>query len=213
MRRWPRMMSCARYLTVRTGLKLAGAITRVRIVAYAARRYEGATRAAVGQAALLLTCPPLLDLTFDPAMLSGADLVVFNLHGLPGQPVWLGGDQVDDNLPALRAETLARCQLGGAGVFAINCYLGDASDSPMRDALWQAGAGYLVSGAGENFGGMERPAGADVLLKWFRLFLERGLSPARALSLARVICRVVERGQVAEDTLAFGLERKDAITV
>lgn len=191
----------------------------MKIVAYVARRYEHVTRRVLGTCGVILTCPPLHDADFEPALLSGYDLVVFNLHGFPNSPAWLGGDRIDEGVPALKAATLAECDLGGAGVFAINCHLGD-EDSPMRVALIEAGAGWIVSGAGVNYAGWRAPVGADVLLKWFvRVWawpLRLGLSvpaPERALAWAKRFAarsapqETEEQRQALADALEFEVWR------
>lgn len=188
------------------------------IVAYAARRYAEATRLAVGSGARLLTCPPVHDGIVDPAEFTGRDLVVFNLHGLPEVAAWLGGDGRDDQVPALKATTLRSFKLGGAGVFAINCHLGDTS-SPMREALRDAGAGWVIGGPGVNFGGLNVPAGADVLLQWFirSLRLSRMADPEQVLKLAKRALKLFsspfmtpEQRRVLDDTLGFRVWRFDS---
>lgn len=182
----------------------------MKMVAYAARRYEGATRKAVGRQATLLTCPPVHNGNIESRWFAGADLVVFNLHGLPGSPVWFGGDGLNDGVPALKADTLAMLDLSGAGVFAVNCHLGN-DDSPMREALLAAGAAWVVGGEGVNYGGLETPAGADILLCWFVRWLKVLKKPEAALSAAKTATRLLSRARtakeraVAQDTLAFRL--------
>lgn len=151
------------------------------VVAYTAQRYERATRKAVGRGALVYTCPPLRDVSFQyDHRLNGFELVVLNLHGYPTIPALLG----DNGVIALKAETLTKMDFSGFGVFALSCYLGD-EPSIMMNALWRANAGWVVAGAGENYGGRWYPVGADVLLKYFRQSLEIGHSPGRALARAK----------------------------
>lgn len=187
------------------------------IVAYAARRYQNATRLAIGKGARLLTCPPVHDGTVDPAEFAGRDLVVFNLHGLPDAAAWFGGDGKDDQIPALKAATLRTFMLEGAGVFAINCHLGDES-APMREALRAAGASWVIGGPGINFGGLDAPAGADVLLQWFirSWRLTRMPDPEYALRLAKRALKLFsppfmpeKQRKVVRDTLEFRVWRFD----
>lgn len=186
----------------------------MKIVAYAARRYAGATRKALGGQATLLTCPPTHDGNVDSKAFAGQDLVVFNLHGLLGTSAWFGGDGEDDGIPALKSETLKRFKLNGAGVFAINCYLGD-DKAPMREALEKAGAAWVVAGEGANFGGLDVPAGADVLLKWFAnaLTINPKLSPETALASSKLAVqlfaprRTPQERMVLADTLKFKVWR------
>jgi len=174
----------------------------LKIVAYVARRYEGVTRKVIGRGATILTCPPLHDSVFVPGLLAGYDLVVFNLHGLPDTPAWLGGDDVDDAVPALKAETLASCDLRGSGVFVVNCHLGDEGD-PMRAALFAAGAKWVVGGSGENFAGITIPVGADVLLKWFRWALKLWREPDRALAWAKRLARRLAPKHTEQQSMAL----------
>ncbi len=152
----------------------------MKILAYTAQRYANVTQEAIGGQGIVLTCPPVTDTTLQPAWFYGNDLVVFNLHGLPNTPAWFG----DDGVAALTAQTLALMDLRGAGVFAINCYLGDANH-PMRDALQLARADWLVAGAGQNWAGHTMLEGADKLLQWFMRFWQRGMTPESSLEWAK----------------------------
>ncbi len=154
------------------------------IIAYTAKRYERATRRAVGRRAEVITCPPKNDGHFvegktSYGLFGNYNLAVFNLHGFPELPVWLG----DKGIIAMKGETLSSQRHFAKGVFAINCYLGDP-DHPMLQCLWDAGAEWVVAGDGLNYGGTILPAGADVLLRWFRRSLE-GRTPEAALERAK----------------------------
>ena len=163
-----------------------------------------------------LTSPPLAEATFDPSALEGADLLYLDLHGAPGVGEWYG----DGHVVAMTAAQVAQARLAGAVVFATNCYLADAH-SPMLDALLDAGARYVVSGAGENYGGAHTLLGASDLGYHFRRMLETGLAPLVALAAAKEILRLEWLGaaltldtdaqQAITDTLAFkAYERKAA---
>lgn len=132
-----------------------------------------------------LTCPPANADTFDPRWLAGRDLIYLDLHGMPGQPYWLG----DDGIVALTAEQIHGASLGNAVVFAINCYLAD-DDSPMLDALLGAGARYVIGGSGPNLGGQETLQGASLLGFYLRTGLAAGFDPLTALSAAKSALRV-----------------------
>jgi len=151
----------------------------MKIIAYAAKRYARATQRAVGRGTQVLTSPPLSDGSLDYAVFAGYDVVVFNLHGYWNIPSWAG----DDGIIALKASTLATGTPISGGVFAINCWLGDGS--PMLEALWRSGANWVVSGAELNYGGINTPVGADVLLRHFLRSLRKGLSPEDALQRAK----------------------------
>lgn len=156
-----------------------------RVVAYIAKSYEGATTLALrgdGED-IIHTCPPFgdNDIKKQHDLLEGYDLIVFNLHGLPHVPVWIG----DLSVPALKSSTLRKLNFIGSGVFAINCYLGD-EHQPMFKALKKTGAAWVVAGEGLNYGGLDRPVGADILLRWFVHFLRKGNFPEKALRKAKV---------------------------
>ena len=119
----------------------------MRVFAYCAANYEQATRRAAGVPPVC--CPPVWADTLDLSLLENNDLLFFNLHSLADIPAFLGtkyGPPI-----ALRATQLAEVDLGGAVVFAENCYLGD-SQHPMRQALLDAGASAVIAGAGLNYG-------------------------------------------------------------
>jgi len=187
----------------------------LRIAAYVARRYESVTRIVLGRGATILTCPPLHDSVFVPGLLADYDLVVFNLHGLPDTPAWLGGDEMNDAVPALKAKTLASCDLRGSGVFVVNCHLGDEQD-PMRAALVTAAADWIIGGAGENFAGILVPVGADVLLKWFCRALRVLRKPDKALAWAKRLAKrfapehTEQQRMALADALGFEIWREHA---
>ncbi len=122
----------------------------------------------------------MLDDRFEPQWLEGHALLWFDLHGMPGVPWWQG----DRGVIALTAQTVRRADLDGALVFALSCYLGERN-SPMLEALLDAGARYVVGGAGQNWSNLTRPTGAGLLGLRFRQFLDRGADPLRALALAK----------------------------
>lgn len=183
----------------------------MRVFAYCAKSFEGSTRKAAGVRPH--TCPPLFADAFDIRLLDGASLLYLDLHGLPGTAEWLG----DDGLVALRADQIKGADLHGAIVFALNCHLAD-DDSPMLDALLDAGAQYVIGGDGENYGGKASPKWAGLLGLWFRRLLP-ALGPLDALALAKMRVRLDgykarlsdflgKRGRVShtkaiEDTLGF----------
>ena len=185
----------------------------MKVIGYSARRYAGATRWAIGGQATLLTCPPVTDGSFLEGTVGyrtfdGADVVVLNLHGTPKNTEWYG----DEGVVALRAETLAALELDGVGVCAVNCYLGD-EPSILHNALWRAGVAWLLAGAGENYGGRNRPVGADVLIKHFLRALE-GKGPEGALGRAKVMAQLTaprwtpDQREALADALEFKLLRR-----
>lgn len=176
------------------------------IFAYCAASFKKSTRRAAGVEPL--TCPPASAEVFEPSWLEERDLLYFDLHGQPGKPTWYG----DEGIVALRAAQITLCSLDGAIVFATNCYLAD-EESPMMDALLEAGARYVIGGQGPNWAG-ERSLYGAALLGWrFRQLLERGIDPLRAMALAKkwiglgmIAHRLLGRAtrvQTDKDTLAF----------
>lgn len=173
----------------------------MRVVAYCAASFRGSTRRAAGVEPL--TSPPYVDaplvaggyLQFRPALVAGADLLYLALHGQEWLSEWIG----DERIVALRAETLVRCDLAGAVVFAESCWL---PESDMLAALFEAGAQAVVGGSGENYGGARRLAGVSLLGRWFRLWLGLGLGPAPALWLAKARA-LVTPGANRADLLGF----------
>ena len=181
-------------------------LTRMNIFAYCAASFREVTRRAAGVEPL--TCPPASAEFFELTWLEGYDFLYFDLHGEPGATFWCG----DDGIVALTAPQVLGADLGGAIVFATNCYLAD-EDSPMMDALLEAGARYVIGGQGPNWAGQCTMYGASLLGLRFRQLLQRRLDPLRAITLAKRWVRLGQAAnrilghkslsQAAEDTLAF----------
>jgi hypothetical protein len=148
--------------------------------AYCCASYREAVRKAAG--VLPMCSPPHTSKSFwIPTLLENRDLLYFDLHGHAGDAQWYG----DNALVALRASQIRGADLGGAVVFAANCYLSD-DDSPMLDALLDAGASWVVGGQGPNYGAKgERLVGANLLGMWFHRLLELGFDVLDALRLAK----------------------------
>lgn len=188
------------------GSRSIGATISLDIFAYCAASFREATRRAAGVEPLC--CPPASAEHFERSWLENRDFLYFDLHGQPGVPIWYG----DEGIVALKAEQIMECPLGGAIVFATNCYLAD-EDSPMMDILLEAGAQYVIGGQGPNWAGKRTIYGASLLGWRFRQLLERGLAPLRAMALAKKWIRLglmthrilgqSGRAQTDEDTLAF----------
>lgn len=138
------------------------------VVVYTALEFERASRRAAGNRSSIYTCPPLSErhLKTLPESLEAADLIFFNLHGLPNGAAWFGNQSAHP--VAIRAATLATMNLAKAVVFVENCYTGD-DYSPMRDALQAAKPVMIIAGEGPNYGGSRGLRGADwlfILLKF-----------------------------------------------
>jgi len=173
----------------------------MRVFAYCCASFEDITRKAAGVEPLL--SPPVSALSFNPCDLAGCDLLYFDLHGRPGQSYWWG----DKRTIALTAMQIREADLRGTIIFALSCYLAD-SNSPMLDALLDAGARYVIGGAGKNWaGGRRSMLGAGLLGLWFRRLLSWGMPPLKALAWAkqRVRLSAMKRGKrlAAKDTLGF----------
>lgn len=154
------------------------------VFAYCCQSFTEAARKAAGVTPK--TSPPITGETFDPAWVKDKDFIYFDLHGQPGETKWYG----DGGIVALEAEHLQQCELGGAVVFAINCYLGD-EDSPMLDALLDAGARYVIGGDGPNYAGQWALFGAGMLARSVRRWMRVGISPLDALKLGKEHLEVV----------------------
>lgn len=181
----------------------------MKVFAYCCESFKGGTRKAAGVEPV--TCPPSWAGEFDTSQLEGNDLIYFDLHGAPRNDQWYG----DHDIVALTASQLARVDLQGTIVFALNCFLAD-EESPMLDALLEAGARYVVAGDGRNYAGTKRLFGASLLGLWFRRLLEL-VGPLKALALAkrRVRLNLIKgkRKEEASDTLAFrAFYRREDVT-
>lgn len=173
------------------------------VLSYCCASFRGATHLASGVRPLV--CPPVTWYTFPVGSLAGQDLIYLDLHGRPGDAQWYG----DNDVVALNEHQVRRMDLSGVTVFAVNCYLGD-TDSPMLDALLDAGARAVIGGSGENFAGENRLLGASLLGYWFRRAMEWHRPPEvaltvakRALWLTRLWARSPAHRQATDDALAF----------
>ncbi len=158
------------------------------VLAYVAASLRTATVAALGGAGEVITCPPFAEDSLVAGQFIGRDLIVLNLHGEPNHDRWYG----DGLRRAMSAAQLRTFDLRGAGVFAYNCFLGDPGH-PMRTALFDAGAAWVIAGAGPNFGGEVNLQGADVLLRWLVCYLKRGWKVDRALAASKMWVRLTPR--------------------
>lgn len=182
----------------------------MRVWAYCCASFATLTRRIVGREPL--TCPPMRAEDFDPLWLAGEadaphDLIYFDLHGRPGDAAWYG----DERICAVTAEQVRSVRLRGATVFATNCYLADL-DSPMLDALLDAGARYVIAGPGENPGGVQTMMGASLLGQQFvRMFAITGGDALLSLHLAKGAVRVMSAGSRAVGMAAQDAANADAL--
>jgi hypothetical protein len=167
------------------------------IVAYCEQRYEQATRQAVGKSAMVLTCTPVFGemLTQYATEFAAADLVYFNLHGVPGVTQWY----ISEGHVAVNAEQLMKLDLQRAVVFMVNCYAGGG----LLDVLKAMKPRAIIGGYGENRGGVEQMAGADVLGLWVRRGLEMGMSAPQALLMGKARLTLMPRTVSVKDALQF----------
>lgn len=175
----------------------------MRIFAYCDQAFANSMRWVAGVEPA--TSPPTTCDTFEPGWLEERDLIVIDLHGERGLDYWYAivDGPIPERIVALRADQIRQADLDGAVIFATSCYLGE-EDSPMLQALLDAGAGTVIGGAGENWAGARKVAGAGLLALFFRMFLEAGVSPLKALHTAKQSMQIVAKNsQAKRDALAF----------
>lgn len=186
----------------------------MKIFAYCGQSFAEATQRITGVEPLV--CPPAAAEYFDPHRLEGYDLLYFDFHGLPGVPYWfeetLQRPFISERTVALRAAQVRQVDLGDTLVMALSCYLGD-SQSPMLDALLEAGATYVIGGDGQNWASKQDVTGAGILARRFIKAVADGKEPLVALAEAkRAVKRTLikdvamlrfKRVKAAKDTLGF----------
>lgn len=155
----------------------------MRVLALGVAEFSGALREAAGFG--VFSFPPLNCNSFDPYSLHNRDLILIDLHGAPGAFEW----RDNSGRVAITAQQIRQSKLNGAVVFCLSCYLGD-DNSPMLDALLDAGASYVIGGKGENWSGARQVFGADFLAKKFRQCMEHNIPPLVALTLAKHFTRL-----------------------
>lgn len=177
----------------------------MKVLAYCAQSFAPAMRKIAGCEPL--TCPPLQAADFDPHVLEGHDLILFDLHGEPGDTQWYG----DAQLPALTTEQIRSVNLSGTIIFGLNCYLAD-DNSPMLDALLDAGAAYVIAGDGKNYAGRTTVYGCGELALWFKRYLKSEKVPV-ALWRAKQAAAVDLQGQadLLSDMLGFKAFYREAV--
>lgn len=164
----------------------------MRVLALGAAEFSGALREAAGNIiAGIVLFPPISSGSFNPAWLFSMmntgpyDLILIDLHGTPGAFEW----RDNSGRVAITSQQIRQSKLGGAVIFCLSCYLGD-DNSPMLDALLDAGASYVIGGKGKNWSGATQVFGAALLAKLFRQSMERGLPPLISLSVAKSLLRI-----------------------
>ena len=194
----------------------------MKILAYCGQSFKDAAGQITGVEPL--TCPPYSANDFDPRWLAGYDLLFFDFHGLPELDYWFEDDPITSlpgRLVALTADQLRQASLKNSVVIALTCFLAD-QNSPMLDALLEAGAAYVIGGDGKNWASTKRATGAGLLAKRFIERLEAGQDVAKALAGAKRAVRMqmikdvarlrLKQVKAARDTLAFrAYYRKESI--
>ncbi len=178
----------------------------MKVFAYAAAQFEHSARRVAGvtthASARLALSPPSVAETFNPHDLE-ADFLFVKLHGLPEQPYWYG----DDWLTALRADQVTEADLSKTVVFVCNCFL---PESPMLQALKDAGAPWIIGGHGLNYARPDDATadgvliGPDLLALTMRRALAWGFPPDVAFFIARKRLRLKRVKDIATtDALQF----------
>ncbi len=172
----------------------------MRVLAYCAAQFQESTRRAAGVKPL--TCPPFsgvdLALTLH-GQVEPVDLLYLAVHGKPGSWMLYG----DEERPALSINTAKRFPLPPV-VFASTCYF---PQTPFLKVFLSAGA-VVIAGEGQNFTPPHELAGASLLGLWVRRGLAWGLSPERALQLAKLrVCMQTTNRVAARDALQFKVYR------
>jgi hypothetical protein len=151
-----------------------------------------------------LSPPVSLDLV-TPSLFGGYDLLYFKLIGVQGEPYWWN----EDGYRVVSADVLSEADLSGAVVFSAACYL---PETPMLDALLDAGADYVIGGAGLNYYWPKEISGVDLLGLMVRWLLEHGTPPKWALMIAKGRLFIGRRDKVNEDTRQFTMWKGRNVT-
>jgi len=164
----------------------------VKIVAYCAQTWEIATTktldVVVGEKKLY-TSPPLDYSNINMKEMEDCSILVFNLHGMPRNPMWFGSGPNGMTL-AIRDDMFNGLDLSKAIVIAENCFGEDPDtpeeDSPMTTAIVKAGAKAIVGGTGLNYGGSYTSIGSDIIAKWTIWGLQKGWTVKWSLMVAKL---------------------------
>jgi hypothetical protein len=167
----------------------------MRTIAFCCRSTARITQRAAG-VEKALTSPPVTVDTFTPAMIQGADLLYLKLHGIPHQPYLYG----DCFTTACSAEQIESCDLAGCVVFAAVCHL---PETPLLQALFQAGARAVIAGHGSNYAAKSRVYGADKLGMLTRRLLRLHVPPHVAFRLAKARMARGRQDRFTLDALRF----------
>ena len=175
-----------------------GSLNEMRVLAYCDQSFEIVTRKVAGGDALVITCPPTFGAEFvarSKQVIEAADLIIFNFDAVPNRTAWYlqNGEQV------ITADQLNGLDLSRAVIFLMNCYQGGA----VLDTLKAMKPRAIIGGAGENLGGRTKPVGTDIMALWFRRWLFVGLSPARALEMAKARLKIGAQTASVKDAQKF----------
>lgn len=174
----------------------------MRVFAYCVESAREAVQRATGVEPR--TSPPLTADRFEPAWLEGHDLLYFRLHGLQLiADVWYN----DARVAALYKGTVMQAHLGGAIVVVGNCH--GAEQPAFVQTFYQAGAGAVIAGYGENVAAKKRVVGTDLLAQWLIGGLKAGLPLGYALlgAKARLAATVFRKSD--RDAIGFRIVERE----
>lgn len=175
----------------------------MRIFAYCTEEARVAVARATGVQPL--TSPPMTASEFETKWLEGYDLLYFRLHGKRGIPGWYG-DGAAGEPAALFSVHILGARLWDVTAVVANCF--SADDDPMVDALYRAGAGYVIAGPGENKALGRKVVGTDLLVQWVLRALRAGWTVPVALSVAKARLALTAFRESDADALGFKIVKK-----
>jgi len=166
----------------------------MRVLALCSVEYRKWVKRSAGVEPLL--SPPLTLENVVPSTFENYDLLYFKLFGQPDDSHWYNtqGEAV------VSAELIRAADLSDATVFVANCYL---PESPMLEALRDAGAKAVIGGAGFNYFRKSRLEGVDLLGLYVRVLMQYGASAQGALKFAKARLMFNRKDKMTIDTLAF----------
>lgn len=154
------------------------------VLVYCAYDWRIATWLATGRRPM--TSPPITWESFDPAWLRGHEVLYFNLHGKESEPRWYGVERLPDGerwVEAFNVELVgAASDLGGAVIFAQNCY---GAQSPVAAMFLEMGAAAFVGGVAGLYGRRRWLGESDLLGRWWLQCFGDGMSAGEALEAAK----------------------------
>lgn len=126
---------------------------------YCAQAWQRAT--AMITLRIPITSPPVTAETFRPSWMAGKRLLVFKLHGYPGDANWYGLGPAGQKPIALTPDLVWMSDLTGAIVIAAVCH---GAGGKMQEAFFAAGARAFFGSTEEVRGRETRPGEVDNLV-------------------------------------------------